>query len=212
MLRRFVAVLCSLALAGLMATPVAAAQPKLTFQTHLTSDGVKLRGTLASGFTLRTAGIPATMHTLAVTGTKAHPHLAQAPEVLQMNPAGGYPFYLTATTADLAAYYAAKDWWGAPELRYQMGKEIAGFQPFFFLYNDGTGYSLVDSFTWFTSAYTRIAPLRIDDDYPTGTYTFTGTLVGSNGAELRLSFTLTVTRPADRDRGHHHDRGHHPDR
>ena len=93
-----------------------------------------------------------------------------------------------------------------------MGKEIAEFQPFFFLYNDGTGYSLVDSFTWFTSAYTRIAPLRIDDDYPTGTYTFTGTLVGSNGAELQLAPLLTVTRPADRDRGHHHDRGHHPDR
>jgi hypothetical protein len=91
----------------------------------------------------------------------------------------------------LTAYFTAKGW--PSNYNTQIASEIAGTAPFFNFVSDGAGnYSLADGFTYGVSGGTvKNAPLVIDDNYPAGTYTFTGTIGG-----VSKTVTLTVTKPA----------------
>jgi hypothetical protein len=75
-----------------------------------------------------------------------------------------------------------------------IGNEINGTVPFFFLNISGTTVNVYDGFQAQLSNTT--APLVINDNYPVGTYTYTGTLTGANGAaNLPVTVTLTVAEP-----------------
>jgi hypothetical protein len=154
----------------------------LKFNTGITSDGTSLPGMLATGFTITTGRIAGTMHTLGLTGTVATPALAD----------GDYAFTLQATggqKTSLKAYFAAKPGWPANYLE-QINAEIDGTKPFFYLNAASGVYTLVDSFKKALSI--SPATLTIDDDYPVGTYVYTGTLKGINGATLPVTVTLVV--------------------
>lgn len=158
--------------------------PTLAFNTGITSDGVSLPGTLVAGFTIATGGA-AGMHVLGLAGTVSTPNLI----------IGSYAFYLTPSvpqTASLEAYFGAKSGWSSG-WESQINSEITGSAPFFFLKYDGTNYSLVDNFK-LTENLMSPYPLTIDDDYPVGTYVYTGILTGTNGGFLPVTVTLTVTR------------------
>ena len=77
----------------------------------------------------------------------------------------------------LTAYFANKGWTDSSWYT-QINSEIAGTAPFFYFVSDGNGnYKLADGFQYGLSNGS-IAPLVIDDSYPTGTYTFTGNVNG----------------------------------
>jgi hypothetical protein len=51
---------------------------------------------------------------------------------------------------------------------------LHGQAPMFGLYSDGVGnYELRDGLVHFSSYFTQKSPLRLNGDYPKGTYTFT---------------------------------------
>jgi hypothetical protein len=88
---------------------------------------------------------------------------------------GEYGFNLAASSAQqatLIAYFGAKGW-TAPMIT-QIDNEINGTVPFFFLKVSGSTFSLVDGFQRGLNSVD--APLLIDGTYPTGTYTYTGTI------------------------------------
>lgn len=156
----------------------------LTFTTGLASDGVALGGSLATGFNFVRGGT--SMHILTLDGATSTPvDLAD----------GSYAFTLQADTtqqATLTSYFTAKDGWTTDMLS-QINSEISGVTPFFFLKADGGSYSLVDNFKKVALGYDDAsAVLTIDDDYPAGTYIYTGTLTGSNGAIQVIQVTLIV--------------------
>jgi uncharacterized repeat protein (TIGR02543 family) len=89
----------------------------------------------------------------------------------------------------LQNYFISKGLTGA--MLTQIVNEISGASPFFYLSSDGTGnYSLVDGFQKALGAGDK--PLVIDNDYPTGTYVYNGTLTGTNSAILPVTVTLVV--------------------
>lgn len=193
-MRRFIAVLSALALVGLVATPVMAAKPiTLKFSTDLL-DGywggdiqpVELAGSPSKGFVLPTGGVAGVIHQLYTDNVRANPGLA----------GGQYPFYLQASPdqqAALTAYFTAK---GLPQaVLDQSALEIAGTAPYFVLvYPLGPGYWLEDGFHNALPIEPPMYAVQIEDDYPTGTYTYTGTLIGTNGATLNYTIVLTVVR------------------
>jgi len=158
-------------------------QPGLQFDTGITGDSVSLPGTLATQFTLQTGGVAGTMHTIGLIDTVATPALAD----------GAYGFTLQADAGQqttLTNYFAAKGW--SSEYITQIGLEINGTSPFFYLNAAGGIYTLVDGFK--QALGISPATLTIDDDYPVGTYIYTGTLTGINGKTLSVTVTLVVTR------------------
>ena len=173
-----------LVLVGLMAAPVMAAPKTLTFDTGLTSDPARtIDGTLETGFTITTEGDDALLE-ISLDGEVADPGLRD----------GMYAFSLKATgsqKADLKSYFAAKEW-PFPEYYQQINAQIAGGLPFFYLKADGGSYTLVDGFSYGLGL--GETTLRINDDYPEGTYVYKGHLKGSNNALLQLTITLTVER------------------
>jgi hypothetical protein len=176
-----------LVLVVLMAAPVAAAvpkPPKLTFDTHITSDGYALPGNLHGHFTIKTNGVPGLQHVIGLTKTKATPQLADDDYALTLQADASQQTTLT-------TYFSAMPWWADPAMQAQMAAEIAGTTPFFFLRAVGGVYSLVDNFRQ-TLGLPPV--LTIDDDYPTGTYVYTGTLTGNNTATLDVTVTLVVVR------------------
>jgi len=184
-MRRSVAVFAALALVAVMAVPAMAAKPNLTFVTHLTQDGVQLSGNQTSGFVIVTSGTPGVQYDLQTTKTKANPGVVN----------GDYPFYLKASAAQQAslyAYFVAKGW---PQVYLdQIAKEISG-QASFFVINvgGGNGYFLSDGFR------AALMPpgmygLTIDADYPLGSYTYSGRLLGTNGVSRTFSIVMTVVR------------------
>jgi len=143
----------------------------------ITSDGVSI-GTLNSA-TLRN-GNTTGMHTLSVSDVS----ISNGPLA-----SGEYAFTLTTPTNAqiLKDYFAAKAGW-TDEMKTQIDTEIDGHSPFFYFKVDGTNYSLVDGFkktTHLDSLYG--SNLTIDDNYPTGNYTYTGTIGFQS-----VSITLTV--------------------
>jgi hypothetical protein len=194
-MKRTISTVAALALVALMATPVMAAKPNLTFVTHLTLDGVQVTGNQQSGFVLPLDGQPG-LHDIQTTKTKANPGVVEGP----------YHFYLSvspAQQADLVAYFALKSW-PQPFLD-QINAEIAGDAPFFTLaVGAGNGWFLQDGFH---SGLACDVPdgitcffewgmyqLQIDGDYPVGSYTYTGTLLGTNGASRTFDIVMTVVR------------------
>jgi hypothetical protein len=174
---------------GLGATGTITVDVPLTFNTDITG----LTGSLASGFTLATNGVAGTASTHVISLS------APASTGLASSTGNGYAFTLTQNatqTTTLETYFSAKAGW-TPAMETQIDSEITGSSPFFYLTYDGTNYALVDAFKlWLGSAYSPY-PVTIDDDYPIGTYVYTGTLQGvtdSSPATLPITVTLQVIR------------------
>lgn len=118
-------------------------------------------------------------------------HTLNVSEVQTTNgflPAESDAFVLVQSTADLTGYFAGKTGWD-PSMLAQIDAEISRSAPFFFFVSDGKGgYSLADGFTYgISSGKINNAPVVIDDNYPAGTYTFSGNVNGSP-----VTVTLTV--------------------
>ena len=159
-----------------------------TFATGLTSD-VTITGSLSAGFTIATNNVANTEHTLTLSSPTATPALAD----------GQYAFKLTTNTSQttaLEAYFGAKSGWTSG-METQINNEITGASTFFYLNAASGNYSLVDNFKQtLASTLGLSAPynLTVDDDYPVGTYVYTGTLTGTNEGTLPVTVTLIVIR------------------
>lgn len=187
-MKRFlpIALLAAL-LVAVMAAPALAAKPNVVFVTHVTADGVKLAGNSSGIIKLPTAGVPGlqAMHYLGLTCTKANPGIQD----------GFYGFTLQASDeqkAILDSYFQAKGWPG--QYVDQIHQQLYDDAAFFYMKASGGAYSLVDGFAYGLSGGSQFLPLRIDDDYPVGTYVYAGTLPGTNGATVDLRITLKVVR------------------
>ncbi len=164
-----------------VAATAIAAKPAIVFDTGLQSD-FPIAGTLEDGFTIETNGVAGLEGIYLVT--------PQATPALQD---GMYPFYLEATgpqKAELKDYFSAKGW--SDEYLAQIKTEIAGGSPFFYLKAEDGEYSLVDGFAWELSGGLVAPTLRIDGNYPEGTYMYKGHLKADNCAALQLTISLTV--------------------
>ena len=181
-MKRIVLILAiALVLIGVIAAPAMADKPLLTFETALADDLGGVSGTLADGFTLVTARTPGLFHQLTLTDTTVDPGLKD----------GMYAFYLQAQGPQKAAlkdYFALKGW--PSEFLAQIKTEITGGSPFFYLKADGGEYTLVDGFMW--ELFGVEQTLKIDDDYPIGTYEYKGHLKATNNALLQVVITLEV--------------------
>jgi hypothetical protein len=180
--------------------------PKLQFSTYLMDGDTPLAGSPEWGFVLATGGDPGTVHQVGTTGTVASPGI----------PDGPYPFYLQADPdqqAELTAYFEAKDWsqvidndqrcdveegidcFTEQDLLDQSAREVAGDAPYFeLIVGLGNGWFLQDGFHQALTIDPPMYGVAFDDDFPPGTYTFVGHLVGTNGSTLDYSITLTIER------------------
>jgi len=172
-----------LVLVALTAIPAMAAPKTLTFETGLycTAPGT-VSGDIAGGFIVTTTGTD-TLIAFAFYN----------PSVFSLKD-GMYAFHLKAKgpqKAELKSYFAEKEW-PFPEWYRQINAEIAGGLPFFYVKVSGGLPNLVDGFVYGLEGIG--SNLRINDDYPVGTYVYKGHLKGSNGALLQVEVTLTVER------------------
>jgi hypothetical protein len=208
-MRRFTAVFAALALVALMAAPAMAA-PGIKFSSQLQMDPVSLTqppalpgtGTASNPYIITLGGQPGVMHVIQLMNVKSSPPLVQT-----TSDATSPKFYLTSSTADLAAYFAAKGW--PQDYLDQINKEIAGTSPFFsMVVGAGNGWFLADGFHsgltcvdaggTSTSPYcfgVGMYPLQMDDDYPSGTYAYTGDLYGLNHTSVTFTFYMRVVDP-----------------
>ncbi len=152
--------------------------PTLT-SSNITADG-NVIGNLADGAVLTTRN-----------GSSFHP--LDVANVITADgdlPAQNYAFNLQADEAqktELKNYFAAKDGWNSDMIN-QINAEIEGTAPFFYLKSAGAaGYSLIDGFKKAMGLGDN--PLVIDDNYPTGTYIYTGEISGQT-----KTISLTVNR------------------
>jgi hypothetical protein len=173
-------VLC-LVMVGLMAAPVMA-KPNVAFDTGFEIGGATLAGSLDAGFKFVPGATDALLDAKLVAPT-ATPALAD----------GMYPFYLRTNmpeAAKLTAYFAAKGW---PQVYLdQIAAEINGTKAFFYLKAANGVYTLVDGFVYGLSGGTGTT-LRINDDYPSGNYMYTGTLKNVDGL-FGLNVKLKVAK------------------
>jgi hypothetical protein len=162
--------------------------PIASFSATITADSTGI-GSVSGGTgsaTLPTGGVPSTMHTLG-TSSPAALNIAN----------GNYGFTLQASGGQslLLNYFTNVVGLTGTNLTY-ITNEINGSKPFFFLNISGTGVNIYDGFQDQLGNHT--APLVINDDYPVGTYTYTGTLTSVSGAlptTLPITITLQVTDP-----------------
>ena len=160
---------------------------QLSFTTGLNSDTILLSGTLSSGFTIINNGVAGTTHTLTLASPSANTPVTT----------GSYAFTLAASPTEqttLTTYFANKADW-TTDMETQIVKEINGTSPFFYLKYDGTNFSLVDAFKQYLGSSYTPYPLTVDDDYPVGTYAYTGTINAVNGTSQTVTVTLIVTEP-----------------
>jgi hypothetical protein len=159
----------------------------VVFDTGITSDGGNLAGTLNTNFTISTSGVAGVMHVIGLHDTTSTPNLAN----------GNFNLTLQANAEQqsaLTAYFAAKAGW-TTGMQTQIGLQISGSSPFFFLKSADGVYTLVDNFKKTALGYTdEQAVVTVDDDYPVGTYVYSGTVTGTNGATQSVIVTLIVTR------------------
>jgi hypothetical protein len=153
---------------GLIVAPVMA-KPNVAFNTGLAIDGETLLGSLDAGYKFVTRGTDALFDATLVYSSASQP-LSN----------GRYPFYLNTNPAEkakLTAYFEAKGW---PQgYLDQIAAEIDGTKPFFYLKAVDGVYTLVDGFMY--AMFGAQVPLRINDDYPAGLYTYKGTLTNEDG-------------------------------
>jgi len=165
---------------GIIAVP-AMAKPNVAFNTGLAIDGIPLLGSLDAGYKFVTRGTDALFDATLVDPT-AYPALSDSDDM--------YPFCLNTNPAEkakLSAYFEAKGW---PEAALaQIAKEIDGTAPFFYLTAVDGVYTLVDGFMY--AMFGAQVPLRINDDYPAGLYTYKGTLTNADG-DFDLQVKLKV--------------------
>lgn len=158
-------------------------QPTSSFSGTVTADSNPI-GTVATGATLNIGGIVTTTHTLGIVSAS----------VSNITPST-YGFKLQASPAQqaiLLAYFGTMG--GNATYVTYITNEINGTLPFFFLNISGSNVNIYDGFQ--AQLGNATAPLVINDNYPTGTYTYTGTLTGANGAaNLPVTVTLTVAEP-----------------
>jgi len=157
----------------------------LNFTTGLDSYSNPLPGSLGAGFTITTGGVAGTMHVLTLDSPSAIPPLKD----------GNYAFKLTPTSGQvitLENYFAAKSGWNSG-METQIDSEITGSTTFFSLNASSGTYTLVDAFKQYLGTSYAPYPLTIDDDYPAGTYSYTGTLTAVNGSTLLVTVKLIVT-------------------
>jgi hypothetical protein len=188
MKRVLAAMTAALLMVTLASGAALAVKPGQQFTTTLTVGASVATETAAvgsynGGFFVPTNGDGGFVY-LGITNTTAKPDLAP----------GIYPFYLRAGTtqkAALTAYFAAKGWTD-PTWYTQINAEIAGTAPFFYLTFDGSAYSIFDGFTYALGG--GVAPLRVDNNYPTGTYLYTATLNRLN-AQVKMKVYRALTLP-----------------
>ena len=162
-------------------------QPVASFTGAITSDSLTI-GYVATGATLNIGGVSATEHTLGIVGASV--------SNIQPSTGTGYGFKLQASPAQqatLVTYFGTMG--GNATYVTDIGNEINGTLPFFFLNISGSTVNIYDGFQDQLGIHN--APLVINDTYPVGVYTYTGTLTGANGAtNLPVTVTLTVVEPA----------------
>jgi hypothetical protein len=159
-----------------------------SFSATITADSSSI-GSVANGTgsaTLLIGGVATTTHTLSVTS----PAMANIAN-------GNYGFTLQKSpndnTAALTAYFAAAMAGNSTYIT-DIGYEINGTQPFFYLNISGTAATISDGFQNQLNSTNFTSPLVINDTYPQGTYTYTGTLNSSDGAPaLTVTITLIVS-------------------
>lgn len=168
------------------AVGLVSATPRLMKECNMvywTSDDSTLRGVAGnqvSGFKLKLDGDPDTWFYLNIKFIK--------PDL----PEGVYMFWMTPPSESDTAfwdYWAVKEVtatssWGSnpswPSWQWIMWRIIHGesgqygYLPMFGLVSDGAGnYELHDGLVHFASQFTVESPMRLNGDYPHGTYTFT---------------------------------------
>ncbi len=114
-------------------------------------------------------------------------------------------FTLDGPNANLIAYWADHGIPSDPGTGWQhvMWEIIHGTAPTFYITFDGSDYQLIDGLQW--QAFSIVAPLRVNGEFPQGTYEYNGTVLGNNGCvsnEISVSMTfnsdpvLVITDPA----------------
>jgi minor extracellular serine protease Vpr len=107
---------------------------------------------------------------------------------------GSYPFYLdqAALPAGYLTYWAGKGVVsGATGWQGVMYQIITGAQPMFYLKVAGTSYDLIDGFQFLIGEGEN--PLRVNGEYPLGTYTFTGEVADEYGYTDDVMVDITFT-------------------
>ena len=159
--------------------------PVVSFDATITSDSVAI-GTISGGATLPITGL---------SSVATHVVGLQLPNASNLAD-GDYAFTLV-TAPDktvLKAYFAAKSGW-TDAMKTQINSEIDGTSTFFTLGVHSGVYTLVDAFKTFLGSTYSPYPVTVDDDYPVGTYTYSGTLSGTGGAANKVfTVTLNVTK------------------
>jgi hypothetical protein len=192
MKKLFIALALCLIITTLIATPMMAAKPTLTFTTTLGGTGA-VYGTLTDGFILYTTGSNYRVQIWLIDQT-ATPNLVD----------GSYGFFLKANKTQkttLINYFANKGWTDHAWYT-QINNEINGKAPFFYIVNDSdllnepynydSPIYMADGFM--KDVFNTDTHLTIDDDYPVGTYIYKGQLKGENNTSLMVTVTLEVVR------------------
>ena len=131
-------------------------------------------GSFATGFTIYLDAEAGTWYYLDVDTLTANVDL----KVCELN-----PFYLKdVDSEDFVDWWADKfAEWDNETWEAAMQSIIDGGEPMFYLhYTDEGDYWLIDGFTYLVSSETMKGPLRLDSEYPPGTYTFEGTVAGAD--------------------------------
>ncbi len=111
---------------------------------------------------------------------------------------GSYPFYLDKLTvpAGFFEYWATKgvdaDATGGWEA--VMYDIVTGELPIFYAKVEGTIYTLIDGLEYEMAGETLAGPLKIDGEYFTGAYTFTGSLTDKYDTTDNLTIGINFTR------------------
>ena len=154
--------------------------PQLMFIGNITGDS-NVIGNVVESAGSATLTVGTTTHTLGIANAFAA-NLAD----------GSYGFVLQANATQksaLAAYFGSAGLTGTQLL--DIIDEINGNKPFFYLNVSGSTFNVYDGFQYQLGNTT--SSLVITGGYPTGSYNYTGTLTGTNGANnLNVTITLKV--------------------